>query len=555
MDLQAREPYRIPAVLQAISPRAYWLIAEGFTPPPDALRRAVDTFEGHIAPRVQEVVGGTWPPGINGDPRLTILYGPLRGAAGYYSAADEYPSVVHPYSNQRRMLYLNSRVLSMGTEAFAMVLAHELQHAFHYTADPTEETWVNEGLAELATELAGYPSSIAREFARRPSTSLTEWPEEPSAAIPNYGAALLFFRYLFQHYGGKGAIPLLVHEPADGIAGVEAFLARIGAGKTFLQVFKDWAVANGLGREGDAPPFYREGAPRLSLPSAIGPGQREQGTLSPFAAAYVPIAATPGAPLRLSFRGDPTTSLAPSPFPSGEGCWFSNRGDAIASRLTRAIDLTGVSQATLRFRLWYDIEEGWDYLYASVSTDGGRSWETLRGRYTTARNPLGTAFGHGWTGASHGWVEEEIDLTPYAGRRVLLRFEYVTDEAINLGGACVDDLAIPEVGWRDNALGNRGWEAEGWVRIPPRVPVQWGVRLVMERREGRPLVEDLPVDAQGRGEWVLQTPPDLTRALLVVLNTTPLVRRPAAWQVEVGGQTSPQEKGGTRVTGGPGARR
>lgn len=530
IDLDAREPYTITATLRAISPHAYWYVAEGVAFTPEALQRAVDTFEERIVPQVQEVVKGEWPPGINGDPRLTILYGPLRGAAGYYSGADEYPTVVHPYSNQRRMLYLDSQYLRLGSPVFAQVLAHELQHAFHQTADPTEETWVNEGLSELSAELAGYLSSLAQEFARRLSTSLTEWAEEPSASVANYGASHLFFRYLFQHYGGKEAIPLLVHEPADGIAGVDAFLARMGAGKTFREVFQDWAVANLLGN-GEGVSFYKEGAPRLSLPQGIQVGQKVEATLSPFASAYIPLSAPTGAVV--IFTGDPFTPLADLPVPSGEACWFSNRGDNIDTRLTRTVDLTSVSRATLRFRIWYNTEEWWDYAYASVSTDGGRSWETLKGKATTPKDPLGNAFGDGWTGSSGGWREEEIDLTPFAGRRLLLRFEYVTDEAVNLGGVCLDDFAIPEIGWHDDAEQERDWQAEGWVRLAPRVPTTWKVRLVLERPEGGPVVQDLPVNAQGRGQWAFQAPPDLQRATLVVINLTPWARRPAGYQVAV----------------------
>lgn len=533
VDLDAREPYRITATLKAISSHAYWYIAEGVSVGEDTLQQAVATFEERIVPQVQAAVGGTWPPGINGDTRLTILYGPLRGAAGYYSGADEYPTVVHPYSNQRRMLYINSQFLRMGTAAFAQVLAHELQHAFHQSADPDEETWVNEGLSELAAELAGYRSSLVQEFARRPSTSLTEWADEPSASIANYGAAHLFFRYLFQHYGGKETLPLLVHEPSDGVAGVEAFLSRIGAGKTFAQVFQDWAVANLLGSGGEGPFSYKEGAPRLAPPQRIGLGQTSQGTLPPFAAAYVEVSAPAGA--TVLFTGDVLSPLAALPVPSGEACWCSNRGDAIDTRLTRAVDLTGVERATLRFRIWYDTEQWWDYAYVAVSADGGRSWETLKGKTTTGRDPLGNAFGEGWTGSSGGWVEEVVDLSPYTGRKVLSRFEYVTDEAVNLGGVCLDDFAIPEIGWTDDAEGDGDWQVEGWVRRSPQVPTMWTVRLVVERQGGAPTVQDLRVDEKGRGEWPFQPPPDLQRAVLVVMNLTPLVRASVGYQVAVQG--------------------
>ena len=109
--------------------------------------------------------------------------------------------------------------------------------------------------------------------------------------------------------------------------------------------------------------------------------------------------------------------------------------------LTRAFDLTGLSQATLEVWLWYDIEEDWDYAYIEVSTDAGQTWDILRGQYTTDSNPNGNSFGHAYSGKSGSadeapdWVEEEIDLAPYVGQEILLRFEYITDGAQRTGPA------------------------------------------------------------------------------------------------------------------------
>jgi hypothetical protein len=48
-------------------------------------------------------------------------------------------------------------------------------------------------------------------------------------------------------------------------------------------------------------------------------------------------------------------------------------------------------------------------------------------------------------------VKETIDLTSFAGQRVLLRFEYVTDGGLNTSGWAIDDVAVPELGWLDDA--------------------------------------------------------------------------------------------------------
>ena len=81
-----------------------------------------------------------------------------------------------------------------------------------------------------------------------------------------------------------------------------------------------------------------------------------------------------------------------------------------------------------------------------------------------SENPVGNNFGHGYTGKSDDWVEESIDLTAYAGRKVLVRFEYVTDDAVYVDGILIDDLAIRELGFADDVEQEQGWRAEGFVR-------------------------------------------------------------------------------------------
>lgn len=59
----------------------------------------------------------------------------------------------------------------------------------------------------------------------------------------------------------------------------------------------------------------------------------------------------------------------------------------------------------------------------------------------------------GWTSAggdTPGWVEQQVDLSPYAGRKVLIYFGYITDATVNLAGVTVDDIHIPAIGFIDD---------------------------------------------------------------------------------------------------------
>jgi immune inhibitor A len=96
-------------------------------------------------------------------------------------------------------------------------------------------------------------------------------------------------------------------------------------------------------------------------------------------------------------------------------------------------------------------------------------------------------------------VDEEIDLTPFAGRMVLLRFEYVTDEAANGGGMAVDDISVPEIGFGDDAEQDGGWQAAGFRRVAAPVPARYLIQLVTEGPDGWS-AQRIPVEANGTAE-------------------------------------------------------
>jgi bacillopeptidase F (M6 metalloprotease family) len=70
-----------------------------------------------------------------------------------------------------------------------------------------------------------------------------------------------------------------------------------------------------------------------------------------------------------------------------------------------------------------------------------------------------------------GYIQESVDLSQYAGQQVTLRFEYITDAAVNGEGVLLDDVSIPEIGYTtDFENGDGGWDAQGFVRCKIRLP-------------------------------------------------------------------------------------
>ena len=105
----------------------------------------------------------------------------------------------------------------------------------------------------------------------------------------------------------------------------------------------------------------------------------------------------------------------------GDSFWWSNRGDNVDTWLTRELDLSAVTGATLRFWTWFDIEKAWDYAYVTISKDGGKTWDVLQGIHASTENPLGNSYGPGYTGGSGSGSGKEPAMGPGDYRPVALR--------------------------------------------------------------------------------------------------------------------------------------
>ncbi len=534
------------ATLRYITPHLYMWVEEGYKVDENALKRSAERFENRIYPTNHRFFGEEWTPGVDNDPRIHVFNGHVPGLGGYYSSADEYSHLINPYSNEREIVYINLDSLQPGTDEYEGVLAHEFQHMIHWRVDRNEDTWVNEGLSGLATQVNGYPvggSSYA--FSRSPDTQLTSWPE-PEEAIPNYGASYLFMSYFLERFG-EGLTRKVVANQANGIAGFNAVLAERGL--TFEDVFADWVVANYLddpqladGRYG-----YRRldvATPKLDQIHDRYPVRRST-TVHQYGTDYIELLCPSNrrsVDLAVEFAGSTQVKLIPNEPHSGRYQWWSGRGDGGDSRLTRAFDLRGLKRATLEVWLWYDIEENWDYAYIEVSTDGGRTWKILKGKYTTDANPYGNSFGHAYTGKSGEgarkeesgpvWVKETVDLTPYVGGELLLRFEYLTDDAVNHVGFCVDDISIPELGYTYDAEDDGGWVAEGFIRTDNSVPQRFLVQLIELGAETK--VRRMELNEAQEGRLVVRgLGEEVKRAILVVSGLAPLTTELASYEYSV----------------------
>ncbi len=516
------------AALRLITPRAYFYFQGGHDVSADDLAAGGREFEEKIYPEVMRYFGQESSPGVDSDPHITLLHADLPGAGGFFTDQNEYPKAACPASNEREMIYLAS---GPGSSGYDGLVAHELQHLIHWNADHNEETWVNEGLSELAAEIVAGAQGQIPAALNSPDTQLNAWEPQGGSNSAHYGIAHLFIRYLLDRYGGWENAGRLLKEPADGIAGIDNYLAPFGT--TFSDVFADWVIANYL----NDPAGGRYSQPNIeghASPAATLSDYKDgDGDVHQFATDYLEIKLPQGDAV-FSFDGaDTVTAIANQPY-SGSGQWWSGHGDGIDSTLTAGFDLTGLKSATLRFRAWYDTEKNWDYAYVEASADGGSTWRVLPGRHTTEEDPMDLAYGPGFTGKSGGgdtpsWVEEQVDLSAFAGQKVLLRFEYITDEAVNVDGFAIDDITIPELGFVDDAEGDGPWQAEGFRRLTGPLPQRFVVQVIEMGQTTS--VTTMPLDETNSGEVRLSgLGSTLDKAVIVVAAATEDTQQTASYR-------------------------
>ncbi len=401
------EPVR--AQLRAVSEHAYLYTTTLSGWSDQEARSALDIFESDVYPTVARWWG---PPlaGPDGDPHVTILVAPLNGVGGYVTGTDYLPRSIDRYSNERSMLYLESSVRPASRSQWAGLAAHELQHLVHYARNPHADAWFNEGMSEVARSVVQTAGVLPWTPVSLPDVQLNDFSVEQDGET-HYAAAAAFLLYALSRLGGLGTVRPLLDQKLPGVDALARPLAERSSGK-FDDLFADWLVANVTGelRPSDG---ARATGPAERSPS-LAFGASESGQVHQLGwKTYLISDPRPGETVALS--GSPEVQLVPTSAHSGNGFWFSGRGDGMDATLTRSLDLRTVSgPVTLDFWAWYQLEKDWDCAYVEVSDDGGRR----RRHLTSAGSPTTTCSGplaearHEALARAGGRMSKRADATP-----------------------------------------------------------------------------------------------------------------------------------------------
>ena len=113
-----------------------------------------------------------------------------------------------------------------------------------------------------------------------------------------------------------------------------------------------------------------------------------------------------------------------------------------------------------------------------------------------------------------------------------LRFEYITDAAVNGEGMLLDDIEIPEINYRtDFEQDTGGWEGAGFVRIQNALAQHFRLALIERGKQTNVRYVDLSTDE--KVSIPLQIGGDVKDVVLVVTGVTRFTRQPAEYNFRV----------------------
>ena len=249
-----------------------------------------------------------------------------------------------------------------------------------------------------------------------------------------------------------------------------------------------------------------------------------------YAADYIDI--TCEGTYTLNFSSLPMVSLVPIQSYSGSYDFWSNKGDQSDMTLTRAFDFTKASAPlSMSYEVWFDLEPGYDYAYLEASTDD-TNWQILTTPSCTSPNQNGSSYGCGYTGSSDRWLKETGDLSDFAGKKVWLRFEYLTDAALNGDGLLIDDISVSQVNYfTDFEQDNGGWQADGFARVQNIIPQSYRLSLILIGNTTT--VQQVTLDSSRSASFKISIGTDVQKAVLVVSGTTRYTRQTATYQVSI----------------------
>ena len=210
-------------------------------------------------------------------------------------------------------------------------------------------------------------------------------------------------------------------------------------------------------------------------------------------------------------------SAGPNPYEPFDGSWYvySQQADISYKRLMRESFTVPAGGGEMTFRMSYDTEPNWDFVFVEIHDVAADTWTTapdLNGHTTSSTGescPEGWHELHPWliqyqgsrcngtnwnasSGRSQGWEDWRIDLGPWAGDQIDISISYASDWAIQGLGAFVDTVQLPGEAVESFETGLGGWGMPGAPEGSDPNPNDW-IRTESVGFEEGSIVSETPV--------------------------------------------------------------
>ncbi len=391
-----------------------------------------------------------------------------------------YPFFVAGFYWQTLEKYIDRNIITIDTRdwetrlesTFFGTTMHELQHLIHADNDSAEESWINEGMSTFSEYLGGYghDDGSINFYLDHPENSLVNWDEHRVTStgpetIADYGQVYLFTLYMNDKFG-KDFIKDLALNENQGINSINEVLKAHNCNLTFTELYQNFITALALDTDRVGNGVYNFDSINLRDISVDKNNTKRGITVNYEKALQFEKEGVPawGGDFKvldfkdkirnISFNGvdflsTPWKSVTDPKDANNKVLW-GNKGDEADNALIFEADLTNKNTATLKFDNLIDIEEQWDFGVVQVSTDNGKTWESLANNNTRSDAdedgyPKIKENLPGFTGSYEGWKKETFDLSKYAGQKILVSFRYLTDWGSNEAGWYIDNIEIPEI--------------------------------------------------------------------------------------------------------------
>lgn len=163
---------------------------------------------------------------------------------------------------------------------------------------------------------------------------------------------------------------------------------------------------------------------------------------------------------------------------SGSASWFAYNLDQVSDQYL-ILNVPGSMPPAMELSFWhyYDTETGYDGGVIEISTDNGATWNDLDSLvlengypYQLLAGTLNPLAGRpAFSGYSFDWIQTRVDLGPFAGQTVQIRFRFGTDEAIGYYGWLIDDILIE----RDSIISNQAFVGSVASNITETAVFSW----------------------------------------------------------------------------------